>query len=227
MDFNAYASSDHHVLPYVYPSALWQPGDIIPDVHILSLPDNLPDGVFRWGTGAYIPPGQARLPVIAPNDRTTVLQNMWLWGAAPIPAPPTAQPLPPTATKLQAHLDDGITLEGYQLTQDKTTWTLTLYWRSSRLPEGDYTLFVHATHGDQMIAQQDTKPQGGALPTWAWLPGELVTTTHTLDLPADSPLPDTLYVGMYSYPSLQRLAVQNSSVSVTDNRIEVWQQPGQ
>lgn len=225
LDWNAYGSSDHHVLAYLYPSALWQPGDIIPDLHPVPVPDQLPDGVYRWAAGAYVPPGQARLSVITPHGESFPLANTWVWDTLRLPLPARNAALPADATPLQVQFDDGIALEGYHLAPDAAVWTLTLYWRANTQPGGSYTIFVHLAHDDQQIAQQDTQPQNGALPTWAWQPGELVTTTHTLTLPAGAASPNRIYVGMYSYPSLQRLAVQTSAVPAQDNRVQVWIAP--
>jgi len=225
LDWNAYGSSDHHVLPYLYPSAMWQPGDVIPDLHFVPTPADLPDGVYRWATGAYVPPGQARLPVIMPHDESFPLKNTWVWGVQRLPLPALNTPLPETATPLAVNFDDHIRLEGYQLVRENDTLMLNLYWRVTAPAAGNYTIFIHVMHGDQLVAQQDAQPQNGTLPTWAWLPGELVTTTHTLVLPAGAQVPDAVYVGMYSFPSLQRLTIQKSDVPIVDNRAQVWSAP--
>jgi len=224
-DVNAFANSDHHILPYLYPSARWQAGDIIPDLHRVLIPDDLHEGIYRWVSGAYVPPGQTRLPIIAPEGVNNPLGNTWLWGAARWPMPLTAA-LPEDVTPLDVQFDDGITLEGYTLAQAADAWTVTLYWRAASMSQGDYTLFVHAmdidsTHEAVMVVQQDIQPSP---PTWAWQVGELVATEHTLTIPIDGPLPDVIYVGMYSFPSLARLSVQDTGeASVTDDgRVVLW-----
>ena len=55
-DLRAINGSDHWILPYLYPSAYWQPGDIVPDWHEIDVPADLPDGVYRWGAGVYVEP---------------------------------------------------------------------------------------------------------------------------------------------------------------------------
>jgi hypothetical protein len=222
LDWKAYAGSDHHVLPYLYPSALWQPGDVVPDLHWVATPADLPNGVYHWASGAYVPPGQGRLPLVAPRGESFPLENMWMWGVGRVPLPGLQTPLPSSATPLVIDFDDGFSLQGYHLQRENTAWTLTLYWRAAAQPVGDYTLFIHLMRGEEMVAQQDTQPQNGALPTWAWLPGERVETTHTLTLPDNAQPPDALYVGLYSFPSLQRLAIQKSDVPVADDRAQIW-----
>src|SRR5262249_15379779 len=205
--------SDHHVLFYLYPSALWQPGDIIPDWHAVTLPDNLPDGIYRWGAGAYVAPSQSRLLVTPPpGDHGPQLADLWLWDAIRFPEAQVASPLPADAIPLDATLGKSIALQGYQLIQRDLTWTLTLYWRAIDRPDGDYIVFVHGQREGQIVVQRDEKPLAGALPTWAWQPGELVMTTYSLSVSPDS-LPDSIYVGMYSYPSLERLPVIQGKVN--------------
>ncbi|MBL8116471.1 MAG: hypothetical protein JNJ78_03005 [Anaerolineae bacterium] len=221
LDYNAYASSDHHILSYLYPSAYWQPGDLIPDLHILRLPADLPDGVYRWGIGAYVPPGQKRLPINAASASPWPLSNIWLSGSLRFPPPDVNRALPASAQPLDACFEDGISLQGYQIAQSDSGWTLTLYWRAEQAPQGDYTIFVHLMSGEEMIAQQDSQPQAGALPTWSWQPAELIVTTHTLSLPPEALQPDAVYVGLYSFPSLQRLPVLQGGAPSPDNRVRL------
>ncbi len=214
-----YGNSDHHVLPYLYPSARWQPGDVIPDYHLLTI-YGFPDGIYRWAVGVYVPPVMKRL-IFQPQD--SGLDDTWLWGAVRAPVPKSGQ-LPADVTLLNAHFDDHINLLGYRLARDQATWTLSLYWRTdgSNPPQGDYIVFVHAMTGDKMIAQQDAKPFDGQLPTWAWKPGEIVTTTYTLNIPAGSPAPQALYAGMYPYPSLVRLPVTQDGKLTPDQQVIIW-----
>ncbi len=216
--------SDHHILFYLYPSVRWQPGDIIPDWHVVSLPDPIPDGIYRWGAGAYVPPARQRLPVLPPPgvDAGPQLSDLWLWDTIRVPAPTLNAALPGTATPINARIGHQIGLEGYRLSKDLQAWKVTLYWRAIEHPSADLIVFVHAQHGDALIAQRDEKPLGGRLPTWAWLPGELVTTTFTLELPPGKPEPNALYVGMYSYPSLARLPVMQNGATQRDSRVLLW-----
>jgi hypothetical protein len=50
-----------------YPTGAWQPGDVVPDVHVVSLPDERPPGPYRWSVGMYHPETLERLPVTGPN----------------------------------------------------------------------------------------------------------------------------------------------------------------
>jgi hypothetical protein len=55
LNYGQFGSSDHHVLGYLYPSARWQPGDVIPDLHTVPINAALPEGVYRWAAGVYVP----------------------------------------------------------------------------------------------------------------------------------------------------------------------------
>jgi hypothetical protein len=220
---NAVMRSEHHVLQYLYPSARWQPGDIIPDIHSFEVPETLPEDFYRWGIGAYVPPGQRRLPVVSAEFPLNIVDNLWLMGVGRIQVPVSAR-LSEDAVRVNVVFDDHIHLERYRIEASDTTWTLTLYWRTETLPLGDYVLFVHAMKAGELLAQADEQPNGGLSPTWSWWPGELVVTNTTLTLPDSGNTPDELYVGMYRYPSLERLDVVQNGETTSDNRALVWTQ---
>lgn len=48
-----------------YPTSLWGPGEFVADEHELSIPGNLPAGVYDLAIGLYRPDSGERLPVIA------------------------------------------------------------------------------------------------------------------------------------------------------------------
>ncbi len=223
---NIYAmsgGSDQHVLFYLYPSARWQPGDIVPDWHVVNVPADLPSGIYRWGAGAYVPPNRGRLAVIPPyGPAGPQLNDLWLWDAVRVPMPIVGTPLPTGVMRVNAQLDKRITLEGYHLSREQDKWTVTLYWRAQSQPLGDYTVFVHAERDELLIAQRDNKPP---VPTWAWQPGELITDTYTLVIPSGAPDPNRLSVGMYSYPSLERLTVEQDGAVPEDRQALVWKSP--
>jgi hypothetical protein len=178
--------------------------------------------VYFWGVGAYIPPGQNRLPITPAEIAESPIDNMWLWETVRIPPPVTDTPLPADAVALDVRFGDHIRLEGYRLTPEGESWRVELFWRAEGRPAGDYTIFLHAMRGQEIAAQQDIPPQG--VPTWAWRPGELVTTVHQLVWQPGTPAPDSLYVGLY--PASQvRVPVEQNGVPVEDGRALVWSAP--
>jgi len=88
--------------------------------------------------------------------------------------------------------------------------TVQLYWQTSVPLAEFYSAFVHLhVPGEpEPIAQSDSEPCQAAYQTTRWLPGEIVIDTHTLTVPPDFPADAAnLAVGMYVWPSLERLPV--------------------
>ena len=88
--------------------------------------------------------------------------------------------------------------------------SLDLIWRAARAPAADYTVFMHLRRADDgaQIAAFDGAPAAGAAPTSGWRIGQVVTDTRGLSIPADAP-PGVyrVIVGLYSYPSFDRLRI--------------------
>src|SRR5690606_22335601 len=90
---------------------------------------------------------------------------------------------------------------------------VSLTWQIEQALRPPHHVFVHLQNGaGERIAQADDPPitADGPAPSGSWLPGEYLTTQHTLTLPAemdelDSELGDaTLHVGLYDPKTLVR-----------------------
>lgn len=209
-NFNGLGVSEHYILPYLYPSARWQVGDIIPDSHTLMLPAYLPNITYRLGTGIYVPPSRDLVSLQAPIRNHA--NNLWLWGMATANMP-TSVAIPDSMIHLSAKLGDDITLLGYISTSSETTWRIDLYWQTTDLPEENLLLFIHALHDDAIIGQWDGIPTS---PTWTWVADTIIHTTHELML---NDIPHVFSVGLYRYPSLERLSVIHNGQPAPDNQI--------
>lgn len=207
-EFNAIVGSDHHILPYLYPSACWQPGDIIPDLHQLRIPDDLSDGMYRLGTAVYVPPGQNPRPVSHPMIANP-LETLWIWNAVQIGDRETII-LPDDALEQDVYFGDSIQLIASRVDQQGDTWTFDLYWRTDSLPLDNYVLFLHVLREGELIAQSDAPPQP---PTWSWIAGDVIHTQHQLTIEGE---PDEIRLGFYNYPALIRLPVGNG------DSFELW-----
>jgi 4-amino-4-deoxy-L-arabinose transferase-like glycosyltransferase len=111
-------------------------------------------------------------------------------------------------------LDEAIGLDRVQLSGPVDhTATLTLTWQSLQSVSYDATVFVHLMEpGGDLVAQADRQPLDGRFPTSYWLPGQVVTDVVSLSpLPAVHDGELVLSVGMYTWPSLERLAVVDAS----------------
>lgn len=103
-----------------------------------------------------------------------------------------------------------IRLTGYHLNQPLTPGDelkLTLFWQAEAPIAVDFTVFVQLVGpANQILAQNDSKPQDGFYPTSSWQPGESIIDQHTFPLPGDiSPGSYDLLVGFYEVENGQRL----------------------
>ena len=132
-------------------------------------------------------------------------------GRVPILSP---QDLPVAKRPARFSLDNAIGLNDVQVSVAAgSSMTLTLTWQSLRSVPYDATTFVHLRGADgSILAQVDRQPLNGRLTTSLWLPGQIVTDTVNLVLPPEAHNgPLMLNLGMYTWPSLQRLAVLDAS----------------
>jgi hypothetical protein len=53
-----------------YPTFLWQPGQVVVDNHLITLPSNAPTGAYRVAVGMYDEATQERLPVLDGTGQT-------------------------------------------------------------------------------------------------------------------------------------------------------------
>ena len=78
---------------------------------------------------------------------------------------------------------------------------VTLLWFNLMQTDQRYSTFVHLTPpgGGAPVAQHDSEPNMGTIPTSRWLPGQLVEDLHVLVLPEDLPPGEyELWAGLYS-----------------------------
>jgi 4-amino-4-deoxy-L-arabinose transferase-like glycosyltransferase len=94
--------------------------------------------------------------------------------------------IPPDATPANIGLDNLIRLAGYKISKPQSAHSqLTLYWHALVPPTVDYTVSVRALAADgRLLAQQDSWPVDGLLPTSQWRQGDYVTDAHPLDIAA-------------------------------------------
>ncbi len=119
-------------------------------------------------------------------------------------------------------LDSAIGLNRAQLagaTDD--TITLTLIWQSLQPVPYDATTFVHLRGPDgNILAQVDRQPLNGRLPTSYWLPGQIITDTISLSPVRGTDLEQiTLTIGMYTWPSLERLPVRDADDNLQPDNV--------
>lgn len=133
--------------------------------------------------------------------------------------PPTTTPLaglaamPDIEYPLEARLGEEILFLGYDVGQERVVagenLHLTLYWQAVTEIQDSYVVFAHLQGEDSRLwAQRDGLPQGGALPTTIWVPGQVVVDEYEILIGTGTP-PDDYFVavGMYRPDTGQRLPV--------------------
>ena len=211
-----------------YPNVLWAPGEIVEETYPLRLETGTPPGLYRLeisllrqderlaGGYEYIP--LARDGLALPDHNLYPVTFRLL-----DPGHDTVPPQP-----LLAGVGQAIQLAGYGLDRSAAagsqhTFELVLYWRSSKRPGADYTVFTQLVGPDgQVWAQWDNPPQAGRYPTSAWTAQDRVVDRYTLALRTGAP-PGRyrLLAGMYDPATGQRLPVTIDGRPQPDNAIQV------
>ncbi len=116
------------------------------------------------------------------------------------------------------------TLVGYRMEEARLLHVV-LYWRAVQPIEKDFTVFIHlADANDGVVAQHDSAPVGGAYPTTAWQPGELIVDASDLSGAMTAGV-YALYVGMYdpANPAARVPAFDASGARLPDDRVRLTQ----
>lgn len=76
---------------------------------------------------------------------------------------------------------------------------ITLYWQTDQPLSNRYKIFLHLLdQGGNLVAQQDSEPAGGLVPTTSWPVGETIVDNHGLLLPEGLPQGTyDLVIGLY------------------------------
>jgi len=134
-------------------------------------------------------------------------------------------PLPSTMRPLQVNLADQISLIGADAKSSQLApgdrLIVQLYWKASRAAPDDYMGFIHLLGPDGRLVTQDDHELGrGFYRAYLWQPDEIIRERYEMVLPDDAPRGDYSFrVGVYRFPSLERLVVRSASVPTQDNTV--------
>jgi hypothetical protein len=137
----------------------------------------------------------------------------WKLGTLSVEGRKIETAIPPMQHRLGVRFGERFELLGYDLSPDVARpggeIDLRLYWRSLAPAGRSYKVFVHLVGPDgKLYGQRDAYPKGGALPTTAWVPGEVIPDEYRVSVSRDAPPGDyVLRVGMYLEESGARLPV--------------------
>jgi hypothetical protein len=132
-------------------------------------------------------------------------------GAIRVVDRPHVEELPEGIAPVDAGFGDVAGLEGYAVEAPgsgaRGVLPVTLYWRAGTETDTGYWVFLHLVDGSgRIVAQHDSPPAGGALPTNIWSKGEIIADRHEIALPPDlAPGSYLLQVGLYRPDSFERL----------------------
>lgn len=102
-----------------------------------------------------------------------------------------------------AQFGDAITLQSYALSHEQLSpgdlLQIQLTWTTAQTLTGRYKVFIHLVdEAGQIVAQRDSEPGGGGLPTVIWQENVPVEDRHALLIPNDLPPSHyTLMIGLY------------------------------
>lgn len=187
------------------PTRFWQPGIIYPDRYLIpTAPDASAPTLLRVGVGWHsdlLDPAADRALACVVDGQT--VDTLFL-DAGALAADPQGGG---AETPALATLQHGIQLLDAEISQTAGQMTVELSWTTTQPVLGDYTVFLHLfDDAGTRLAQDDDPPRAGYWPTSHWRPGEVVTSTHTLALPAALPAGSyRLGTGMYDPATGQRL----------------------
>lgn len=110
-------------------------------------------------------------------------------------------------------LADQLKFVGFELEPDPVapagTLLVNLYWQVLEAPRFNYITFVHLLNEQgELVTQFDRLAGGETTPTTTWKAGEILRDIYPLVIPENTPPGDyTLQIGMYNWPTLERLQV--------------------
>jgi len=185
---------------------------------------------FEFAVYSHTPGGVYHFELLDPDKPNQMVSFGSLRVARTSPLPQAGEP--PVAAP--AHLEDGIELLGYKLTdlqgqpivaiRGGQRLNLDLYWVARQKPSQNYTVFAHlvglaynpATAGP-VWAGHDSEPLERGYPTQQWFANQVVVDRHVLTVEAGAPTGEyELEVGMYLLQTMVRLQVTDSEGHTAD-----------
>jgi hypothetical protein len=206
----------------------WLPGETISDEFELAVNEDLPIGAYRLDVLVLSQDTESYLPMYQGGDASPVDRVLLGYVAEPWQGEARDAAIE-RAKPANAKFGDRITLMGFEVEENTTAGAeleVTLYWSAQQLPEDDYVVFVHLVDDTgRSIASHDGAPMDGRYPSRAWLPGDVVPDSHRLTVdPATPEGSYRLQVGLYRWPSLERLPVWDSEENEQTDRSLFLQQ---
>lgn len=196
----------------------WQTGQGIAERLVLTTTTGIPVGAYHLEMSVTGFDSSSVLPMYRDDD-TSPLDRVVL-GDVVVPWQGTLE----DAERVDANFGDEVNLLGFKAV-DKLApgaeWDVTLYWEARRPPESDYIVFIHLLDAEGRVAgTHDGPPMDGRYAATAWRPGEVVPDVHRIVLdPQTAAGIYRLRVGIYQWPSLERVPVWDSQGAEQADRV--------
>jgi hypothetical protein len=163
----------------LYPTVLWQPGQVFADELYL----HVPDGAYAPNTallrvGLYDAQGTRLVATGA-----SVEDNAAMIGQVALMPRPGDYP-----NSMRVDFGGKVDLIGYEMSPRAIlpgeAVTVTLYWRNRAAFQADYAVFMNAIRPTgRKSAEATGKPLGGTLGTTRWPAGQVITDVRVLQFP--------------------------------------------
>ncbi|GIK39171.1 MAG: hypothetical protein BroJett011_30040 [Chloroflexota bacterium] len=166
-----------------YPTSAWPANSSVRGPQLLSLPEGLAPGQYRFelslaeaATGRPLAADKVEVGVINVVARKAVFD------------------VPPMQFPAKAVFGDVATLLGYDLagdlSPDGVRVTVTLYWQAQRSTPQPYhvNLRLVDSSSNTTLAEQTAEPAQGSAPTTVWQAGEIITDRHELVTASSQPV---------------------------------------
>lgn len=132
----------------------------------------------------------------------------------------------PTAS-INVRVGNDVVMMGYTLLPSRlkagATVDIIVWWRSIRDGLDERSVLVHFVDAaGTKLAQADGPPAAGSMPTGRWRAGSTIIDVRRLTLPVDLSAGEyALLVGMYRWPSLERLPLVQGDVLLRDAVVRI------
>jgi len=169
-----------------FPTQTWPANASVRDPWRVSLPLDLTPGAY-----------QLTISLFDAADSTELAQVRL--GTMDVVARRVSLEAPPMQFQANLPFGDVATLLGYSLSgdllSDSARLRVTLHWRGLRATEEPYMVSVRLVDTNGLVlAEHQSQPAGGAVPTTSWQPDEVVTDLHEMDMAVGEPVQVNLEV---------------------------------
>jgi hypothetical protein len=205
----------------------WPLGAILAEAYLIEIPSDAPP-VMDIYVNLYEPDGQKRLPVLSLDETASVEDRIRLGRLGLLVEEDTAE-FDNIVKDVEYHLGDSLQVTGFNLPSHillGEDLPVTVCIKAETQLYEDYVVFFHiADATGHLVAQSDSPVLDGDWTTAALIPGYLLSASRLIDLPDDlAPGTYRVTMGIYGFPSLERLLVTNwQNNPLPDSLIEVGQ----